>query len=306
MQMRHEGISAEQWHEDEKMWWNKYGHYVTYQWKLTPSLNKILRTELETDYTKFLFDTNELLLDIGCGSGWLALSFAGQGMQVYGIDISQEQINDANTLKNESKLDNVEFECCDLVKWDADKFKGKFGRVFVNAFVHHLPEVELTILFNKIATVLRPGGRVYMYEPLTLPEAKSRLLIRLVDKLCNYMLGALLGILPKWFDFTNNQHKVELANGYKMSSPHERPINIETIKKCCAESFEIEEIKGWHLYSMGFAMQTMAYKSSVQRVYTKVAKFWYGLDKFLLRLFNWTDFSQPERFILCSIKLIRK
>ncbi len=296
----------DQWHEDEKKWWDKYGNYMTYQWKLTPSLNKILRTELEEDYRNFLFNSDEILLDIGCGSGWLALSFAEQGMKVHGIDLSQEQINDANILKSKSKLDNVEFECCDLINWNTDKFKGRFSSVFVNAFVHHLPEIEMEILFNKIAAVLKSGGKVYMYEPLTLHKAKNNFSIRLIDKVCNFLLAILLYILPKWFDLTNDQHKRELANGYKMSSPHERPINLEIIKKSCADTFEILEIKGWHLFSMGFAMQTMSYKTTAQRIYTWLAVFWYWLDKILLRLFKWSDFSQPQRFILCSIKLIRK
>ena len=71
-----ENISVDKWHKDEKEWWDKYGNYMTYQWKLTQSLNKILRTELEEDYRNFLFNSDEILLDIGCGSGWLALSFA--------------------------------------------------------------------------------------------------------------------------------------------------------------------------------------------------------------------------------------
>lgn len=279
---------------------------MTYQWKLTPSLNKFIRTELEEDYRKFLFNPHDILLDIGCGSGWLALSFAEQGMQVHGIDLSQEQINDANFLKSESKLENVEFECCDLMNWNAEKFKGRFGCVFVNAFVHHLPEIELEMLFDKIATVLRSGGKVYMYEPLTLLNTKNSFNIRCIDKICNSFLTILLSILPNWLDFTNEQHKVELARGYTMSSPHEKPINVELIKKSCSNLFEIVEIKGRHLYSMGFAMQTMAYKPTVKLVYTWLTLLWYWVDKILLRLFRWSDFSQPNRFILCSIKLKRK
>ena len=37
-----ENISVDKWHKDEKEWWDKYGNYMTYQWKLNPSLNKIL------------------------------------------------------------------------------------------------------------------------------------------------------------------------------------------------------------------------------------------------------------------------
>lgn len=304
--MKSEEASLKKWHEDEEAWWDKYGSYMTYQWKLTPSLNKILRADLENDYETFLLNSNENLLDLGCGSGWLALHFAERGMEVLGVDISQEQINAANKLKTGKKLENVEFECCDFIQWDSQKHKGRFNNVFVNAFLHHLPEVELEMIISKIAMVLKPGGKVYMYEPLSSSSGARGFSVRAIDLFSNYLMYLLLVALPKWFDLFNERHKIELKNGYQMCSPHERPVDIELIKKFCANLFEIIEIKGWHLFSIGFAMQSMGLKDSVRKKYSRLTAFWFWLDKFLFRVFNWTDFSQPQRFILCSIKLMRK
>lgn len=304
--MKPKEVSLTKWHEDEEVWWDKYGNYMTYQWKLTPSLNKILRAELKNDYVEFLLNPNESLLDLGCGSGWLSLYFAERGMNVLGIDLSQEQINASNNLKAHSRLENLEFECCDLVKWDPGKHQGKFVSVFVSAFLHHLPEVELEMMFRKIATVLKPGGKVYLYEPLSSSSGTRCFSVRVVDAISNRLMCILLSVLPRWFDLFSNEYKEEFKNGYQMSSPHESPIDIELIKKFCSGSFEIIEMKGWHLFSLGFAMQSMALKESVRDKYSFLAALWFRVDRILFRMFKWQDFSQPGRFILCSMKLVRK
>jgi SAM-dependent methyltransferase len=304
--MKSEEVSLAKWHKDEEAWWNKYGNYMSYQWKLTPSLNKILRAELECDYVTFLLNPNESLLDLGCGSGWLSLYFAERGMQVLGVDLSQQQINASITLKARSGLDNLSFECCDFVKWDPGEHRGKFANVFVNAFLHHLPESELEMIFVKIAAVLKPGGKVYLYEPLRSSSGARSLSIRAIDAVSNRMLNLLLNQLPRWFDLFSDEYKTELKNGYQMSSPHESPIDIALIEKFCSSSFEIVEVKGWHLFSLGFAMQSMALRDSVRGKYSLLAAMYFGIDRFLLRTFKWQDFSQPQRFIMCSIKLLRK
>jgi 2-polyprenyl-3-methyl-5-hydroxy-6-metoxy-1,4-benzoquinol methylase len=304
--MKSEEVSLTKWHEDERVWWDKYGSYMSYQWKLTPSLNKILRADLESDYVEFLLNPTESLLDLGCGSGWLSLYFAERGMKVLGIDISQEQIDASNSLKEQGRLENLEFECCDLVNWNSVKHQERFDNVFVNAFLHHLPEVELEMMFHKIATVLKPGGKVYMYEPLRSSSGTRCIGVRMVDAISSRMMHLLLNLLPGWFDLFSDEYKTELKNGYQMSSPHEDPIDIELIKKFCSDSFEVIEMKGWHLFSLGFAMQSMALKESVRGKYAGLAALWFRIDTILLRMFDWQDFSQPHRFILCSMKLLRK
>lgn len=301
-----EPVSLAKWHEDEEAWWDKYGGYMSYQWKLTPELNVVLRAELEKEYVKFLLHPNESLLDLGCGSGWLSVFFAERGMKVLGIDLSQEQINAANALKAQGESKYLEFECCDFVKWDAEQYRGGFDNVFVSAFLHHLPEVELELMFHKIAAVTKPGGKVFVYEPLRSSAGARCAGARLVDAICNHMIYLLSNVVPRRLDLFSDEYKMAVKNGYQMSSPHEGPIDIELIKKICSGSFEIVEIKGWHLFSLGFAMQAMTLKESARKTYSWLVALWFRIDRILLRIFKWQDFSQPNRFILCSVKLLRK
>jgi 2-polyprenyl-3-methyl-5-hydroxy-6-metoxy-1,4-benzoquinol methylase len=297
--------SLKQWHQDEEIWWDKYGEYMTYQWKLTPELESILKTELNNDYFDFLLNPGERLLDLGCGSGWLSLHFAERGMEVLGIDLSQQQINAANTLKTDSHLPNVEFECRDLAHWDCEKYKGQFSSVFVSAFLHHLAEVELEMIIGKIATVLKPGGRAYMYEPLKSSTTRS-IMVRSIDLFNGVLMRLLMTVIPKVFDQFSTRHKLEVKNGYTMCSPREGPIDVELIEMLCADEFQIVEVKGWHLNSVGFAMQSMGLKDTLRKMYASAVRFLYWEEKLLFRTFGWQSFSRPARFILCGIKLVRK
>lgn len=291
--------------QEEKAWWNKFGDYMTHQWKLTPRLRALIRTELESNFVSFLLKPGGSLLDLGCGSGWLSLYFSEHNMYVTGIDISAKQIEAAKQLKRERENNRATFECADFATWDTTPHQNSFDSVFVSAFLHHLPEDELEQTFQKIAILVKPGGRVFLYEPLTSARRRSHL-IKGIDLLCSLALLIFLGKLPKWFDLTSERHANELARGYRMQSPHERPVDVALLKKLIGSSFDICEIKGWHLHSLGFSMQVTSLKKKVQKYYEWLGGVWYSLDRLLLGVFGWESFSLPGRFILCGVKLIKK
>ena len=297
-------IAFQQWHEDEKQWWDKHGHYMTYQWTLTPLLNRIIRTRWTEDFTNYLFKKNGTLLDMGCGGGWLSLIFGKKGMTVLGIDVSSEQIAQANKLKDESQLENISFECSDLIGWDCGKYEGYFDSVFVNAFLHHLPPHEIGAIFNNIAVVLKKGGRCYLYEPLT-SRKKGPFIPRLTNLVVERFMGLCLGSLPARFDLWNREYKDQLKRGYSMRSPHEGPIEWTVFKRCLPDSVSVSETRGWHLYSLGWAMQIMSLKKSVAPFYTLVARVLYLFDRLVLATFDWKSFADRGRFVLCGIKLAK-
>lgn len=297
--------SNSQWHADEERWWNQYGEYMTYQWQLTPSMSERVRGELERDYKEFLLDPGGSLLDIGCGSGWLSAYFATRGMTVVGVDISQEQINAADKLKASLGLENLRFQCADMMNWDTDIYQSTFTHIFVSAFLHHLPSDELERMFRKIAFVLKPGGKVYLYEPLQCRSAR-RLPLKVIDRIYNITVQIFIDRLPRWFNWWGPRHLLEMERGYQMSSPHEAPVNLEQLRSFCEKEFNIIETRGWHLSSLGFAMQTMGLIDKVRDRYLPLVSLFYRIDTLLFRWFGWEAFSLPGRFILCSVKMTRK
>jgi 2-polyprenyl-3-methyl-5-hydroxy-6-metoxy-1,4-benzoquinol methylase len=294
------------WHIDEKVWWDKHGGYMTYQWTLTPLLNKIVRSEWTKDFTEFLYREKGTLLDMGCGGGWLSRSFARKGMIVLGLDISAEQIKMANNLRNKERLKNLDFQCTNLIGWNCTGYREHFDSIFVNAFLHHLPPTEIEAIFKTIGYVLKKGGKCYFYEPLTIKRKKVSPLITLMDSLIGLITGFLIDKILDYLNLRSSRHKEAIRKGYSMRSPHEAPIQIDLIKRILPDTLSLIEIKGWHLYSLGFSMRIMSLKESARGLFTQIARLLYRVDHFVLSHFKWETFTQKDRFILCSIKLVKK
>jgi trans-aconitate methyltransferase len=91
----------------------------------------------------------ERILDLGCGTGHLTVQLAAVGVQVVGIDLSQEMI--AEAVKAYPAL---HFEVGDARSLEAVE---AFDAVFSNAALHWIKEAEQVVC--RIARALKPGGR---------------------------------------------------------------------------------------------------------------------------------------------------
>jgi SAM-dependent methyltransferase len=96
------------------------------------------------------------VVDIGCGSGSLARALAARGARVTGIETSEEQLGDAR-----ARGDGVEYlvgraEALPLADAGSDLV------VFMRS-LHHVPAPAA---LREAGRVLRPGGLVYVAEPL--------------------------------------------------------------------------------------------------------------------------------------------
>ncbi|MDB9916157.1 class I SAM-dependent methyltransferase [Pseudomonadales bacterium] len=302
MEAKHK--SVETWHQEEKAWWDEYGEYMTYQWQTTPNLNRVLRHRLEEDYMDYLHKPGGRLLDLGCGSGWLSMRFARQGMSVLGIDVSQEQINAANVAKEKEGLQNLKFICADFATWEGSEYETYFDSVFLSAFMHHLPEVELELIFERLFSLVKPGGKVYMYEPLTIGSTRGKF-VKFIDAVIELGVNVIVLKVPKVLGFISARHKKEIARGYTMASPNERPVSLISIRNFCVGRFSIPEVQGRHLYSLGFGMQVTTLKHGARKIYELMGFLLYQVDRLLLWGLGWEAFSTPERFILCSLKFRR-
>lgn len=88
-------------------------------------INKVLRKGMHERVALTLQECsnrrNKTLLDIGCGSGRVALLLAEKGVKVTGVDYSSEMIDLANGYLKEYKTNtntclNVKYACCDFMK----------------------------------------------------------------------------------------------------------------------------------------------------------------------------------------------
>ena len=102
------------------------------------------------------------VLSVGCGDGPFECLLARQAESVVGVDLSSAAIERARERAAAEGVTNVEFRCqsaSDLP--ESERFDG----VASVAFLHHVPEAELTALLASLHARLRPGGFLFTQEP---------------------------------------------------------------------------------------------------------------------------------------------
>jgi SAM-dependent methyltransferase len=240
----------------ELEWWNKFADVMAEQWMLTPRLNAMIRAEYERDYDQFLYRSAGRFLEVGCGTGWIGHKFAARGMHVDGLDFSDSQLDIARRLAAEKRLTNVAYFARDLAK---DPLNGRFGHydaILVNAVLHHLSQAEVAALNDRLATLLAPGGHLYIYEPLA-PRRESlarRLLMTPFSFAMRVVLFAIQRV-SSTFGLFKRSFAAAMAQGYTGTSPDERAIPIGDLRRSLIDNgLTILEERPYHSYSLAVAM----------------------------------------------------
>jgi len=103
---------------------------------------------------------NEKILDIGCGSGSLAIYYTSKGNRVVGIDISGKAIESARKSAQLLDLKNIEFK---VMNFPLQAPKEKFDRVICSEVIEHLEDDMLAL--NKVYKLLKPQGKALITTP---------------------------------------------------------------------------------------------------------------------------------------------
>jgi SAM-dependent methyltransferase len=101
------------------------------------------------------------VLDVGCGGGGLARDLSARGARVVGIEVSEQQLESAIARDGGSGARFLVGRAQDLPLDDASVDVAVFMRS-----LHHVPAAGLESALREARRVLRPGGAVYVAEPL--------------------------------------------------------------------------------------------------------------------------------------------
>ena len=149
--MRDIDLNAEREYENKKARGeNPRAAQGKYYWAINLAVENHNQTTLENIKGK-------TVLEIGCASGYDAVSYSNRAVKYVGVDISDEAIRNANELN----LKNSEFLCVDGHK--IPKEGASFDCVIVNSLLHHL---DLEVTFKEIHRLLKKDGVLIFREPL--------------------------------------------------------------------------------------------------------------------------------------------
>lgn len=298
-------MTEEEWYTKERIWWNEYSEPMLEQWSLSPMANKLVRSNVNKDLIHFLFNRNGRFLDVGCGAGWLAVNMAKMGMDVVGIDISSEQIKQAKSRAEADCVDQrVSFIEKNIVDWEIPvSLMESFDSISYNAFLHHLPDRDIGILLMKLKSLLKTGGRLYLYEPCYQENVRTRspVLIKLADKIIQKSLVVFLIIVPRLLELQREKFRDLDAKGYTGCSPCERPLSIEFLASGLEGGF-CYTVKGHHLYSLQLAMKAVEMKSWYRTFLVLLTPLFRACEILVFKSRRWWAVSHSRRFSMVGIR----
>lgn len=147
-------------------------------------------------------DKNKSVLEIGVGTGRLAVRVASLCGKFTGIDISPKTIDRAK--ENLAEFDNVKLICGDFLSY---KFDSKFDVIYSSLTFMHIEAKKKAI--NKVATLLKDGGKLVLSidknqsEVIDTSTRKIKIYPDNSDAITKYIKAAGLTIL--------NQYDTEFA-----------------------------------------------------------------------------------------------
>jgi 2-polyprenyl-6-hydroxyphenyl methylase/3-demethylubiquinone-9 3-methyltransferase len=141
------------WYDDlGDRWWDPHGPVGL--------LHELNSARFEY-FKNVLGDLDRLsILDVGCGGGLLAESFARQGARVTGIDLSRESLFAARRHARAAEI------TIDYVNANAESFPftdSLFDAVVSSDFLEHVFDLDRVI--SESARVMKPSG-LFMYETI--------------------------------------------------------------------------------------------------------------------------------------------
>lgn len=114
------------------------------------------------------------LLDVGCGPGSLLYRVRGRVRQTVGLDLSEEALREARTALQQGQT-ATDAALASFVLGDGTRLpfrEASFDSILCTETLEHVPD-DAAVL-SELARVLKPGGRLAVSVPDTLPEVVQR------------------------------------------------------------------------------------------------------------------------------------
>ena len=104
----------------------------------------------------------ETLVDLGAGTGTLAIEAARQCRKVYAVDVSRSMLDRAANKAESAGVKNVRFIQAGFLTYEHES--ANVDAVVSLGALHHLPDFWKGIALQRMFEMLRPGGRLLLSD----------------------------------------------------------------------------------------------------------------------------------------------
>lgn len=120
------------------------------------------RKEAEDIVARLDVGPSATVIDMGCGTGAFALYAAGHYRTVHAVDVSPAMLRRAQRKADKMGLKNIEFHHGGFLTYDHRA--EPVDAVSSVAVLHHLPDFWKLIGLRRLASMLKPGGRFFLFD----------------------------------------------------------------------------------------------------------------------------------------------
>lgn len=127
-------------------------------------MQKLRDIENESDRIRELLEIkkSDVILEIGTGTGELALNLSAHCKQVIAIDVSKMMINSARIKAENLNKTNIQFYNAGFLTYESH---GElFDIVVTQLALHHLPDYWKMIALRRIYEMLKEEGKFYLHD----------------------------------------------------------------------------------------------------------------------------------------------
>lgn len=124
---------------------------------------------------------DQVLVDLGCGTGTMAVQAAKRCGMVHAVDVSLPMLHRARTKAEKAGVSNIKFHHGGFL---THEHKGQAADVITTTFVfHHLPDFWKGVALKRMHAMLRPGGLLYMHDVIMEEQRAMENIQALIDQL---------------------------------------------------------------------------------------------------------------------------
>lgn len=139
--------------------YKQYNDQYFSRWAPVYDVFEILLADVRRDITTTIHPVGKSVLDVGTGTGSLALDLSKTAEKVIGIDLSSEMLEIA---KKKNKKNNLTFLLMDAS--NMNYIDEEFDIVTISLGLHDMPLEIRTLVLKEVKRVLKSNGKLFILE----------------------------------------------------------------------------------------------------------------------------------------------